>query len=55
MAALAANGANGGRMLLCGQQQLGQLVGMMERACVVAIVLERSPLGRVESDRAAIS
>ncbi len=55
MAALAANGANGGRMSLCDQQQLGQLVGMMELACVIALVLERSPLGRVESDRAAIS
>ena len=55
LAAMAADGANGGFMSLCGGQQRGQLVSMMELACVVAIVLERSPLGRVESDRAAIS
>ena len=55
MAALAADGANGGRMLQCGGQQLGQLVGMMELAFVVAVMLERLPLGRADSDRAAIS
>ena len=47
--------ANGGRMLQCGGQQLGQLVGMMELAFVVAVMLERLPLGRADSDRAAIS
>ena len=55
LAALAACGANGGSMSICGGQQHGQLVGMMELAYVVAVMLERSPLGRVESDRAAIS
>ena len=55
LAALAADGANGGCMLQFGCQQRGQLVSMMELASVVALVLERSPLGRVESDRAAIS
>ena len=52
---MAADGANGDFMSLCGGQQHGQLVSMMELACVVAIVLERSPLGRADSDRAAIS
>ena len=52
---MAADGANGGFMSLCGGQQHGQLVGMMELACVVAVMLGRSPLGRVENDRAAIS
>ena len=52
---MAADGANGGCMSLYGCQQRGQLVSMMELACVVALVLERAPLGRVESDRAALS
>ena len=55
LAALAADGANGGSMLQCGCQQHGQLVGMMELAFVVAVMLERLPLGRADSDRAAIS
>ena len=55
LAALAAYGANGGSMLQYGGQQHGQLVGMMELAYVVAVMLERSPLGRADSDRAAIS
>ena len=52
---MAADGANGGCMLLCGTLQRGQLVGMVALAHVVAVVLERAPLGRVESDRAALS
>ena len=55
LAALAACGANGGSMSICGGQQHGQLVGMMELACGVPILLERLPLGRADSDRAAIS
>ena len=55
LAALAADGANGGCKLICGCQQRDQLVSMMDLACVVALVLERAPLGRVESDRAALS
>ena len=52
---MAADGANGGCMLLCGTLQRGQLVGMVALACLVAVVLERAPLGRVGSDRAALS
>jgi len=54
---LAANGkwCNGGCKLLCGHGQLGQLVGMVEMARAVAVVLERAPLGQVGSDRAALS
>ena len=55
LAAMTADGANGGSMSQCGCQQHGQLVGMMELACVVAAVLQRLPLGRADSDRAAIS
>ena len=55
LAALAADGANGGSMLQCGGQQHGQLVGIMAPAYVVAVMLERLPLGRADSDRAAIS
>ena len=46
---------NGGCKLLCGHGQLGQLVGMVEMARAVAVVLERAPLGQVGSDRAALS
>ena len=52
---MAADGANGGCKLLYGCQQSGQLGGMLAMACLVAIVLERAPLGRVGSDRAALS
>ena len=52
---MAAYGANGGCKLLCGGQQFGQLGDMMAMGRVVAAVLERAPLGRVESDRAALS
>ena len=55
LAAMAAYGANGGCKLLCGGQQFGQLGDMMAMGRVVAAVLERAPLGRVESDRAALS
>ena len=55
LAAMAADAANGGSMSQCGGQQHGQLVGMMELAFVVAVMLERLPLGRADSDRAAIS
>ena len=55
LAALAADGANGGSMLQCDGQQHGQLVGMMVLALVLALVLERSPLGRAICDQAAIS
>ena len=41
--------------VLCGHGQLGQLVGMVEMARAVAVVLERAPLGQVGSDRAALS
>ena len=52
---MAADGANGGSKLICGTLQRGQLVGMVTLACLVAVVLERAPLGRVGSDRAALS
>ena len=52
---MAADGANGGCKLLYGCQQSGQIGGMLAMACLVAIVLERAPLGRVGSDRAALS
>ena len=52
---MAADGANGGCNLLYGCQQSGQLGGMMAMGRVVAVVLERAPLGRVGSDRAALS
>ena len=52
---MAANGANDGFKFICGTLQRGQLVGMVAVAHLVAIVLERAPLGRVGSDRAALS
>ena len=55
LAAMAADGPNGGCKLICGTLKRGQLVGMVALACLVAVVLERAPLGRVGSDRAALS
>ena len=55
LAAMAAIGANSGCILLSGCQQLGQLGGMMAVARMVAVVLEKAPLGRSGSDRAALS
>ena len=52
---MAADGAIGGYNLLYGCQQSGQLGGMMAMVRLAAVVLERAPLGRVESDRAALS
>ena len=49
---MAADGANGGCKLLYGCQQSGQIGGMLAMACLVAIVLERAPLGRVGSEQA---
>ena len=52
---MAADGANGGCNLLYGCQQSGQLGGMVAIVRLVAVVLERAPLGRSGSDRAALS
>ena len=55
LAAMAADRANSGCNLLSGCQQRGQLGGMMAMDRVVAVVLEKAPLGRSGSDRAALS
>ena len=52
---MAADGANGGCNLISGDQQSGQLGGMLAIGRLVAVVLERAPLGRSGSDRAALS
>ena len=52
---MAADGGNSGCNLLSGRQQRGQLGGMMAMGRVVAVVLEKAPLGRSGSDRAALS
>ena len=52
---MAADGPNGGCNFTYGCQQRGQLGGMMAMDRVVAVVLEKAPLGRSGSDRAALS